>query len=262
MGRNPPSPGSDDSPWHSFACPDLTCMSLQSRSPRISSLANPGSNFPFRASPTACPAHAWVWPGKAGRNTVRVGEEGNGTACSACNARWGEIIGWVLVPPDDGIGPSDQRYPFISSLDSITIGTRSALRVRRRTTCFPGSITPSRPGWVVSIELTPSRILRIYPNHGALTASIKVLPPEEPRLKDVEITAAACLIHLPHGPRSRRSVSRSAISERGGVAVEINDAAIQSRPAESGTPVPTAVMLSLRMPDWSVVYTGQRAFKS
>ena len=102
----------------------------------------------------------------------------------------------------------------------------------------------------------------IYPNHGALTAYSKVHPPEEPRLKDVEITATTCLIHLPHGPRSRRSVSRSAISERGGVAVEINDAAIQSRPAESGTAVPTAVMLSLRMPDWSVVYTGQRVFRS
>ena len=113
-----------------------------------------------------------------------------------------------------------------------------------------------------SPSISPPPFSHIYPNHGALTAYSKVHPPEEPRLKDVEITATTCLIHLPHGPRSRRSVSRSAISERGGVAVEINDAAIQSRPAESGTAVPTAVMLSLRMPDWSVVYTGQRAFRS
>ncbi len=46
------------------------------------------------------------------------------------------------------------------------------------------------------------------------------------------------------------------------MAVEINDAAIQSCPTESGTAVPTAVLLSLRMPDWSVVYTGRRAFES
>ena len=171
------------------------------------------------------------------------------------------------MPPDDGIGPSDQRYPLHLESgfdhDWYAICTASAATydvlpwVDHTVKAWMGRLQ-------LSIELTPlpRPYSHIYPNHGALTASIKVLPPEEPRLKDVEITAAACLIHLPHGPRSRRSVSRSAISERGGVAVEINDAAIQSRPAESGTPVPTAVMLSLRMPDWSVVYTGQRAFKS
>jgi hypothetical protein len=76
---------------------------------------------------------------------------------------------------------------MVVSLESLMICTTANAAACRG---FPGLITPSWHGWVVSpTNNSPLPRAHIYPNHGALTY-IAPDSPNEPRLKDVEITAA------------------------------------------------------------------------